>query len=121
MKIENTGLLHASDGLRELILQNPDLPLLIFADEDANNGDYSLMTCSYVHASVGEFLDCFTPIENDYCYTDRDDFESDFAEYYFEEHKDGGLSDADMDDAMETALCKYAPYWKKCIILHVGN
>lgn len=121
MKLESTGLLHATDNLRALILQNPDLPLLIFADEEANNGDYSLMSCSYASAYAGEFLDCHTPIKDDYCYTDRDDFESDFSEYFFDEHENDGLSDEDMDDAMEIALSKYAPYWKRCIILHVGN
>lgn len=121
MRIKSTGLLHATDDLRKLILQNPDLPLLIFADEDANNGDYSLMACSYISVYTGEFLDCHTPFKDDLCYTDQDDFESDFSEYFFDAHENDGLSDEDMDDAMETALRKYAPYWKKCIILHVGN
>ena len=39
MKLE-TGLLHATDELRELILQNPELPLLVFAGEDSNNGEW---------------------------------------------------------------------------------
>lgn len=29
-----TGLLTAADGLRQLILDNPGLPLLVFAGED---------------------------------------------------------------------------------------
>lgn len=31
-----TGLLTAADGLRQLILDNTGLPLLVFAGEDAN-------------------------------------------------------------------------------------
>ena len=52
-----TGLLTAADGLRQLILDNPGLPLLVFAGEDANIGEYSYMACSSVMASLGVFLD----------------------------------------------------------------
>lgn len=38
---KRTGLLHATDELRQLILENPELPLLVFAGEDCNSGDYS--------------------------------------------------------------------------------
>ena len=41
---KSTGLLHATDELRQLILENPELPLLVFAGEDCNSGDYSYMS-----------------------------------------------------------------------------
>ena len=53
-----TGLLHTADELRQLIRNNPTLPLLVFAGEEANSGDYSYMSCSYIKAYKGEFLDC---------------------------------------------------------------
>lgn len=34
-----TGLLHTADELRQLIRNNPTLPLLVFAGEEANSGD----------------------------------------------------------------------------------
>lgn len=52
-----TGLLHTADELRQLIRNNPTLPLLVFAGEEANSGDYSYMSCSYIKAYKGEFLD----------------------------------------------------------------
>lgn len=45
-----TGLLHSADELRQLIRENPTLPLIVFAGEEANSGDYSYMSCSYVKA-----------------------------------------------------------------------
>ena len=39
---ESTWLLHATDELRKLILENPELPLLVFAGEDCNSGDYKI-------------------------------------------------------------------------------
>ena len=37
-----TGILTATDELRKLIVENPGLPLLVFAGEDCNSGDWSL-------------------------------------------------------------------------------
>ena len=49
-----TGLLHATDELRQLIIDNPGLPLLVFAGEDANDGgDFFYMSCSRGTAQVG--------------------------------------------------------------------
>ena len=38
-----TALLHSADDLRKLIIEHPDLPLLVLASEDANSGDYPYM------------------------------------------------------------------------------
>lgn len=41
-------LVHETEKLRKLIIENPDCPLLIFAGEEANGGDYSYMCCTEV-------------------------------------------------------------------------
>lgn len=48
-----TGLLHTADELRQLIRNNPTLPLLVFAGEEANSGDYPYMSCSYIKVYKG--------------------------------------------------------------------
>lgn len=48
-----TGLLHSADELRQLIRENPTLPLIVFAGDEANSGDYSYMSCSYIKAYKG--------------------------------------------------------------------
>ena len=62
--------------LKELILQNPTLPLLFFATDEANSGKYQTESCS-VDCYIGEVLDYEY---SDKIYLDRDDFEEDIAD-----------------------------------------
>ena len=61
-----TGVLTAADELRQLILDNPSLSLLVFAGEYSNIGEYGYMACSSVRASLGEFLDCQQEVDDTY-------------------------------------------------------
>ena len=106
----STGLLQSTTLLRKLIIENPDLPLLVFAGEEANIGDWSYMSCSYVTARIGEYLDCMQEVNECRCYTDRADFEDDFKG-----------TDEEWDEYLSKELAKYDPYWTECIILHVDN
>ena len=116
-----TGTVHAADTLKKLIKENPDLPLVIFAGEEANNGGYSLMACTSAHAEIGEILDCMQEINDEILYTDREQFE--------DEIRDGLLYDDDNDEKPEEwfeeetkrIAAEYEPYWKRCIILKVDN
>ena len=117
-----TKLLTASDELRRLIIENPDLPLLIFAGEDANPGDYSYTSCSSCHAEVGEFLDCMQEVNDERCYTDRDTFAEDLADnLYGDLHDDWTGTDGEWDKYVEDQVAEYNPYWRKAIILYVDN
>ena len=73
----NAELLHSTDELRKIIIDNPDLPLLVFAGEDANIGDWSYMSCSRISVYIGEVLDFdadeLVPYDNR-IYTDRVEF-----------------------------------------------
>lgn len=113
----STHLLASSNDLRKLILGNPDLPLLVFAGEEANTGEWSYMTCSSCRATVGEFLDCMQEIKDEVCYVDREDFKEALEEAY--EDFDG--SEQEFEQFIENKLCEYEPYWKPCIILYVDN
>ncbi len=117
-----TSLLTATDELRQLILDNPGVPLLVFAGEDCNSGDYRYMSCSSCSARLGEFLDCMQEVDEEHCYTDRDDFSEDLFDYLYDhEYCDWDGSDDEWDDYCDTRLSEYGPYWKKCIILYVDN
>lgn len=113
-----TDLLHAADELRKLLIENPDLPLLVFAGEDCNTGDYSFMSCGYVHAYVGEYLDCMQEVNDERCYTDRGEFEEDLGDQLCDDFEG---SDEEWDVFLKKRTAKYDPYWKKCIILYVDN
>ena len=110
-----TGLLHNTDELKKLIIENPDLPLLVFASDECNNGDYSYMSCD-CYAVIGEVLDCMQEINDERIYEDRDEFREDL-EYIYEDQFDG--SDEEFDKLIDSKMEEYEPYWKKCIILYV--
>jgi hypothetical protein len=118
MRLRPTGLLHQTDGLQKLILDNPKLPLLIFANEYANTGDYSLTACSCISANIGEYLDCIAG-HGDKCYTDRDDFEEDIADILADDYPK--LTDEEFEKIVKEKVAQYDEYWTKCIILTVGN
>lgn len=113
----STGLLNATQELRELIIANPDLPLLVFAGQDASCADYCYTSCGSVSASVGEYLDCMQTVNDEHCYTDRDEFQEDIENNYY----DFKGSDEKFDALVKAKLAEYEPYWKKCIILYVDN
>ena len=48
---------HNTDELKKIILENPDLPIVIFAGRDASNYDFNATLCSYIQVYVGEYLD----------------------------------------------------------------
>lgn len=114
---KSSELLHSADELRQLIRENPTLPLLVSAGESANTGDYSYMSCSYIKAYKGEVLDCAQRVNDCMCYTDRDEFEEDLADAL----ADGDYTDEEFDALVKEKVAEYDPYWKPCIILNVDN
>lgn len=116
-----TGLLHSADELKQLIVENPDLPILVFAGDNANSGDYPYMSCSYVSAEKGEFLDCGQQIDECKCYTDRDDFADDVANVLVGEERYRDLSDDEFNALVEQTVNEYDEFWKPCILLHVDE
>ena len=117
----STNLLHSTEDLRKLIIENPDLPLLVFAGENANNEDYPYMSCFCVKSCIGEFLDCSQTINDCRCYTDRDDFEKDLADCLNDFEDFATMTYVEFEARLKQELAKYEPYWKKCIILYVNN
>ena len=77
-----TGLLHSADELKQLIAENPDLPIVVFAGDDANTGDYTYMSCNYVSATKGEFLDCDQQID-ECCNSERGGLEMTESDYKY--------------------------------------
>lgn len=116
-----TCLLNATDELRKLIIDNPDLPLLVFAGNDAVYDDYAYTSCYKISAQIGEFLDCQQIINDTYCYVDRDEFAEDFEDAYYDEHENFKGTEKEWDALMEERIKEYDPYWKSCIILYVDN
>ena len=128
---EFIDFLNKTDKLRELILKHPDWPIMVMAGENANSGDYNTMCCTEVSAHEGEVLATYDHLGNDeYIYTDRDDYRNDVGEYYlyYNWKEETGRSDNPnecSDDEYEKILdelcSRVDDKWRDCIIVEVDN
>jgi hypothetical protein len=116
--MDSSGILHKTDKLRQLILDNPTLPLLVFANENANDGDYFYEGCTSVRTEVGECLD-YTGPNDEMCYLSRDELKEDLAYNLLEEHPE--LGEKEYEELVQQELEKYESHWIKCIIMYVGR
>ncbi len=113
-------LFHAADGLKELIREHPDLPLMVMAGPDACN-DYGYVSCGYVYAELGECLDCYPGFDEERIYTDRNAFEEDLADNMAYDDESGKLPEAEFEANVKEKLAEYEPYWRPCIKVYVNN
>lgn len=112
-----TGLLTATEELRQLIIDNPAIPLLVFAGESCNSGSWTYESCGSCHAALGKFLDCVQEVNEERIYTDKDEFQEALEGCY----PDFDGSDQEFEQFIEDRVMEYEPYWKPCIILYVDN
>lgn len=105
--------LRDTSNLKNLILENPDLPLLIFCGEESWIGDYCYNSAPY--ASKGQ-IKCLT-LYNDR-YVDEDDYRELLSDNLCDEEEYANLSDEEYDKMIdqkvaETEFCK-------AIVIYVG-
>ena len=105
--------------LRKLILENPDLPIVVLAGEEANGGDYCWMFCSDISFCIDEILDCDYYDYGDAIFTDRDRLEEKIENDLYDEYYD--KSDEEYEKAIKDKLAKLEPYWKKVIAIYATN
>lgn len=110
---EKMGFFQKADELTKLLLENPGVPLLFLAGEDANIGDYSTMTCSNISYELTEALDCDY---GDRIYTDRDDFRDDFENDNWDD-----WCEKKFQEYISEKIKKYDSFWKDCILVTVDN
>jgi hypothetical protein len=118
-RLYTTNLLHNTDVIRKLILENPDLPILVLVGDDANKGEYAYEAVWDVEWDIGEFLDCQQRIDEGRIYTDREEFENDLELYLWNE-ANKYIPEDEFETLLKRELEKYEPYWKRCIILYIG-
>ena len=70
--LNNYSLAQSTEKLKKLILENPDLPIVVLAGEEANNGYCGWMYCSSISFGLDEMLDCDYYDYDDAVITDRD-------------------------------------------------
>lgn len=110
------------EDIRKTLLENPDLPLVFVVDVVDFSGEYDSEYASAANAYVGEILDISGVFRDDdfRVFTDRYEFE----EVLYDEIRLDAEDDAPqekLDAELDRRLAEYKPYWKKCIIVTVGN
>lgn len=113
------SLVKKTEELRKLILENPDLPIVVLAGQDANIGDYGWMYCSNVSFGIGEILDCDFYDYDDIVFTDRDRLEEYIADCLYDIYED--MPDDEFNTMVKEEVEKYEPYWKKVIEIRADN
>lgn len=116
--MKSLGLAYDTSELRKMIVENPALPLVVFAGPNIYCDENMYWGCTDVKVEIGEVLDCDQQINEEKIYCDRTDFEDDLR-ISLEGEFDG--DDKDFDAYAEKESKEYDPYWKKAIIVYADN
>lgn len=113
------SLVKSSDELKKLIAENPDLPIVVLADEDSNCGDWRWTYCSSISFDICEILDCDYYDYDDTVFTDRDRLGEKIADDLYEKYYD--KPEEEYEEAIEQEVKRYEPYWQKVIAIYASN
>lgn len=112
MSLKDICSLRDTTKLKELILENPDLPLLIFAGEDAWQGEYCY---NQVDARI-------YGVEEITLYADRwmykDEYEEELSDALCDEEEYKNISDEEWDKMIQQKVAETE--FVKAIIVYVG-
>lgn len=98
--------------LKELIVSYPEAPLLIFAGEEANSGEYSYESVDCGHTSIKEIT-----LYGDK-WLDRDDFKDVLRDDMAYDKRLKNLSDKEFDAEVAKIVAETA--FVKAIVVYVG-
>ena len=118
-KFTEYGLSHKSDELRKLIIENPDLPIVVLASDEANCGNWCWQYCFDVSCGLSEILDCDYCDNYDTIFTDRDYLEEYISNSLYDEYCD--KSPEEYDEAVRRKMEELEPYWTKVIAIYASN
>ena len=113
-----------TEGLKKLIAENPDLPIVVLADENSANSDWGWTFCSDIWYSISDLLKCVCPYEEERVCTDRGDFEEQFEEWLYDQVCDElgeKPNEEEFEKRLKEELAKYEPYWVKVIAIYATN
>lgn len=113
------SLTHSSDELKKLIFENPDLPIVVLAGEEASGYDFYWTYCSSVSCHISEILDCDYYDYDDTVFTDRDRLEERIEDDLYDEYFD--KSEEEYNAAVKRKLAEFEPYWQKVIAIYATN
>lgn len=119
MEVSKIDICAKTDKLRELILQRPELPIVVLTDYEVVVDDsYSCWYGQDVTFSIEKLIQIQRRYD-DYWTTVND--ESDLKDYLeneladMDDYKD--LSDSEFDELVKAKLKEYEPLWSECIVI----
>lgn len=118
-KLSKYGLTHQSNELRKLIMDNPDLPIVVLASDEANNGDWCWQYCYSVSCGIDEILDCDFVDNYDAVFNDRDYLEEYLYDILYDEYLN--KSATEYNEAVTRKMEELEPYWTKVIAIYASN
>lgn len=104
--------LNDTTNLRNLILENPELPLLIFCGEDSWHDEYPY---ERAYASSGEIKEL--TLYNDY-WMNKDDYEDKLSDDLSDQEEYEGLSDEEYNKMIKQKVADTE--FVKAIVIYVG-
>ena len=108
-----------TDELRKLILENPDLPIVVLAGEEASCDYWGWTYCSSISFHLDEILDCDFYDYDDTVFTDRGRLEEHIEDMLYDEYSE--KSDEEYEAAIKNKLAELEPYWTKVIAIYATN
>ena len=109
-----------SDEIKNLITENPELPILILAGSNANLDKESWTCCYETFAEIGEVIDTEElPICSDFVFHNRDDIYETLYEWLEDEYRE--LDRTSLDDLFQKYVNECEPHLKKVIAISVDN
>lgn len=119
--MRSLGIVKSSEKLRKLILENPDLPIVVLAGECASASDHRWTYCSKVNVEIDTILDADILDYNDCAFYDDEDLEAYLTNELDTYPDNENLSDEEFNKKLQEEIKKYDPYWKKVICIWVNN
>lgn len=104
--------LNDTTALRNLILENPDLPLLIFCGEDSWHDEYPYEQADARNGEIKELT-----LYNDW-WMDRDEYEDRLADNLCNEEEYKDMSDEEFDKMINKKVAETE--FVKAIVIYVG-
>lgn len=110
----------STEELRRLILENPDLPIVVMSSYEAMSDEWCWTYCSNISFHIKEYMS-YNVFDDGYLITDRDDFEEQLR-YKLEDLPEcENMSDEEFDKYLDQKYKEYEPYWKKAIFIYADN
>lgn len=104
-----------NEELLKLVKENPNLPLVFFADSDDVCSDYSYTFMKSRRVEKGVIYESEI---NDIIYTSKDDYVEELCDYYADDVRYSNLTDSQYEKEMQKMADRTVHY--EAIILYIG-